>query len=575
MKNFVKRVVFMKKSEYSYREVKKFGSVAEMVSLAEQEAGDKIAYKFRENGEIRSVTYKEFRKTTLSIGTALMDMGVLDKHIAMLGENSYNWICVYLSVLQGNGVFVPIDKELAAEPMCHVLNESDSEVLFYTKRFSGFVKENRDKFPKVKTFIAIDEEEDAEEALSYKKLIERGRAIYDGGNHAFKSIEKDVRDMRMLVYTSGTTGVAKGVMLSEYNLVSSVYYGMQVSSIFGTGLSVLPYNHTYEAIPGILVAIHFHVTLCINENLKTVLKNLTVYKPDYIYLVPAFVEVFYRKVWSTARAQGKEKGLKMLIKISNALRKIGIDKRRTLFKSVHEAFGGNLKKIVCGGAPLRQELGEFFDAIGISLTNGYGITECSPLVSVNHDTYNDCTTVGLPLPCCEIKLEDVDEDGNGEICVKGDVVMMGYYKKPDITAEVLSEDGWFRTGDYGRMNDMGRLIISGRKKNIIILENGKNIFPEEIEEYILLIPYVEEAIVYGVKNKEGIEESLSCQVFLSKDKLSEMEISDGAARVKADIAEALRPLPVYKHVKNVIVRDEAFEKTTSNKIKRDKIDKTI
>ncbi len=564
----------MKKSKYQYREVKKLDSIYHMLKMAEEEAGDKPAYKFRENGEIREVTFKEFRRTTLNIGTALYSMGLLNKHIAMLGENSYNWICVYLSVLQGNGVFVPVDKELTAEPMCHVLSESDTEVLFYTKKYADFVNENRNNFPNITTFIAIDNDEDTEDAYSYKKLIEKGNALYENGERGFETVEKDIMDMRMLVYTSGTTGVAKGVMLSEYNLVSSVYYGLQVSTIYDTGLSVLPYNHTYEAVPGILVAIHFHATLCINENLKSVLKNMTVYQPEYIYLVPAFVEVFYKKIWSTAKSSGKEKGLKFLIKLSNALRKVGIDMRRTLFKSVHAAFGGKLKKIVCGGAPLRQELGEFFDAIGISLTNGYGITECSPLVSVNHDTYNDCTTVGMPLPCCEIKLEDIDEDGNGEICVKGDVVMMGYYKKPDVTAEVLSPDGWFKTGDYGRINESGQLIISGRKKNIIILDNGKNIFPEEIEEYIQGIPYVNENVVYGIE-ENGIETSLACQVFLSEEKMQEMGITDGKERIKADIAEILKALPVYKRVSRVIVMDNAFEKTTSNKIKRAKIDKTL
>ncbi len=564
----------MKKVKYQYRTVKKFDSIYEMVKLAEDEAGDKIAYKFREKGKIKEITFKEFRRTTINIGTALYNMGLLNKHIAMLGENSYNWICVYVSVLQGDGVFVPVDRELSAEPMCHVLSESDTSVLFYTKKYEDFIKENRSKFPNITTFVAIDNEEDTKDAYSFKKLIAKGDELYESGERAFDNIKKDVKDMRMLVYTSGTTGVAKGVMLSEYNLISSIYYGLQTSTIYDVGLSVLPYNHTYEAVPGILVAIHFHATLCINENLKSVLKNMTAYQPEYIYLVPAFVEVFYKKIWSTAKASGKENGLKFLIKLSNALRKIGIDLRHKLFKSVHEAFGGKLKKIICGGAPLRQELGEFFDAIGISLTNGYGITECSPLVSVNHDTYNDCTTVGMPLPCCQIKLEDIDEDGNGEICVKGDVVMMGYYKNPDVTAEVLSEDGWFKTGDYGRINDAGRLIISGRKKNIIILDNGKNIFPEEIEEYIQSIPYVEENVVYGIA-ENGIETSLACQVFLSADKMKEQGITDGKERIKADIAEVLKALPVYKRVSRVVVLDDPFAKTTSKKIKRAEINKTL
>ena len=566
----------MKKSKYSYiSTVKKFDSIKEMVKMAAEEAGDKVGFKFRENGEIRDVTFTEFRNTTLYLGTALYDMGLSDKHIAMVGENSYDWICVYLTVLQSDGVYVPVDKELAAEQMNFVLTESDSEVLFYTKRFEAFIQENKEQLSNIKTFIAIDGEEDTETSYSFKKLIAKGKELYEAGERGFENIQSDPMTMRMLVYTSGTTGIAKGVMLSEHNLCSSVYYGLQVSTIYERGLSVLPYHHTYEAVPGILVSIHHHSTLCINENLKTVLKNMTAYQPEHIYLVPAFVEVFYKKIWANAKSTGKEPILKAMIKVSNALRKVGIDIRRKLFASVHEAFGGKLLKIVCGGAPLRRELGEFFDAIGISLTNGYGITECSPLVSVNHDTFNDCTTVGMPLPCCELKIDDPADDGTGEICVKGDVVMMGYYKQPELTKEVLSEDGWFRTGDYGKITELGQLAITGRKKNIIILDNGKNIFPEEIEECIMGIPYIQEVIVYGVKNEEGIETKLACQVFLSDEKVKEMGLEDPETQVKKDIVEICSSLVSYKRVNHVVVRDKEFEKTTTNKIKRDKIDTTL
>ncbi len=566
----------MKKAKYDYKPThKKFETIRQMVDMAVEDAGDKVGFKFRENGEIRDVTFREFRNTTMYIGTALYSMGLHDKHIAMVGENSYNWICVYLTALQSAGVYVPVDKELPPEQMNFVLSESDAEVLFYTKKYENYIRDNKENFPKITTFIAIDGGEDTETSYSYQKLIAKGKELYEGGEHSFETLEKDPMDMRMLVYTSGTTGVAKGVMLSEHNLASSVYYGLSVSTIYDRGLSVLPYHHTYEAVPGILVSIHFHSTLCINENLKTVLKNMTVYQPEHIYLVPAFVEVFYKKIWANAKASGKESILKVMIKVSNALRKVGIDLRRKLFGSVHQAFGGKLKKIVCGGAPLRKELGEFFDSIGISLTNGYGITECSPLVSVNHDTFNDCTTVGLPLPCCELRIDDPAEDGTGEICVKGDVVMMGYYKQPELTKEVLGEDGWFKTGDYGKITELGQLAITGRKKNIIILDNGKNIFPEEIEEHIMKLPYIEEVIVYGVKNEEGIETKLGCQVFLSEEKLQEMGIEDGAAHAKKEVVEHCNQLVVYKRINHVVVRDCAFEKTTTNKIKRDKIDTTL
>ena len=264
---------------------------------------------------------------------------------------------------------------------------------------------------------------------------------------------------------------------------------MKLTSIREVGLSVLPYHHSYEAVAGILVALHRHATLCINDSLKRVVKNLALYKPGYMYVVPALMEVLYRRMWASIEEKGKTKTIKIAIKLSRFLRAIGIDVRRKLFKELHNALGGNLVKLVCGGAPLRAEIADFFDDIGIIVTNGYGITECSPLVSVNTDFINDPKTVGLPMECVEIRIDDPNEDDEGEICVKGDIVMLGYYKNEAATAEVFTEDGFFRTGDYGKVNKKGQILITGRKKNIIILGNGKNIYPEMKTEAKPRLPY--------------------------------------------------------------------------------------
>lgn len=510
----------MPKLPYKLYEVEKFSTIKEMMELAVKEAGDKVAFKFRRDGQIIDVTYRQFYADTMALGTALASLGVGDRHIAMVGENSYNWITVYLTVLKSSGVYVPIDKELPFSDIMNIVNDGDCEVVFYTKRYEDDFMQHAAEMPKVRYFIGIDREEDFGNFLSFEILMAKGRELYADGDETYASMTSDPNALKMLVYTSGTTGMQKGVMLSEHNLVSSVYYGLQVSTVYTRSLSVLPYNHTYEAVSGLLVSIHKHVTICINDSLKFVLKNLQEYKPDFIYLVPAFVEVFYKKIMANARQNGKEATLKKMIAMSNKLRRVGIDMRKTLFASVHKAFGGNLRKIVCGGSPLRPELGEFFDGIGISLINGYGITECSPLVSANHDMFNDPTTVGIPLPCCEIKFDNITPDGDGEICVKGDVVMLGYYKQPELTAEVL-RDGWFYTGDYGRMNDKGQLMITGRKKNLIVLTNGKNVFPEEIENYIAAIPYVAEVVVYGLHNEHGLEDSLCAEIFLSAEKIKD------------------------------------------------------
>ena len=552
----------------NYYSVTKIDTIKELIDLAVKEAGNKIAFEYKNKKDIVKVTYKEFSEDINSLGTALSTINLLDSHIAVIGENSYNWITVYLTVLQSNGVLVPIDKELTSKEIINVLKSSDSEALFYSSRYEKYIDEIKKELPNIKYFIGFGEEEDKDNILSYKNFMEKGKKELEKGNKTFTSIEhEDTDKLKLLVYTSGTTDNPKGVMLTEHNLTSSVYYGLQVASINTKCLSVLPYHHTYEAVPGLLVALHKHVTICINDSLKNVLKNLQLFKPDYIYLVPAFVEVFYKNIWANAKKSGKDKGLKILIKLSNFLRKIGIDKRRTLFKSIHEAFGGELRKIVVGGAPLRSELGDFFDSIGISVLNGYGITECSPLVSVNMDDFNDPATVGVVLPCCDIKFENLTPDGDGEICVKGDIVMKGYYKDPERTARVL-KDGWFNTEDYGRFNEKGQLVINGRKKNLIVLDNGKNIYPEEIESYIQAIPYIAEVIVKGIKNEIGQETGLCAEVFLNKDKVEELGITNKEETLKKDIAEATKELPVYKHISKIEIRQTEFNKTTTNKIKR-------
>lgn len=554
-------------------EVQNFKNIRHMLDLAAEENGSKIAYKYIEDKEIKEVTFSEFKLLTEYLGTAICDLGFESAHISNIGMNSFKWITIYVTVLKSSGVYLPIDKELPETDIINVANNGEAEVMFYAKKFEKFFKENRDKFPNIKYFIGLDREEDEGEFLSYDKFLARGKELYEAGDRRYEKTGSDPHELKMLVYTSGTTGNSKGVMLTEHNIKSGIYYGLQASKIFDSCLSVLPYHHTYEAIPGILVAIHHRATLCINDKLTNVLKNLQTFKPEYIYLVPAFAELFYKKIWATLREKKIDGLFKVLIAVSNGLRKVGIDIRRKLFKSVIDNFGGNLKEIVCGGAPIRTEIGKFFDSIGIILFNGYGITECSPLVSVNRVECNDPSTVGMVLPCLEIKIENPDPDGIGEICVKGDVVMKGYYNAPELTAEVLTEDGWFNTGDYGYINKNGLLVITGRKKNLIVLSNGKNIYPEEIEEYIQGIPYVKEVVVYSTKDENGMEDALCAEVFADAEHESVKDNPDFAELIRKDITEATKALPAYKKIVKIKLREEPFIKNSSNKIKRNLINK--
>ncbi len=550
--------------------VTKISSIKEMLEIAVKEAGDKNAFEYKDekvNDKTVKVTYKEFVKDTEELGTALASLGMENKHIAIIGENSYKWLTVYLTVLKSTGVFVPIDRELPCKDIINVLKHSDSEVLFYSEKYEKWINEIKENVPNIKFFIGLNRQKHEDNILSYDVFKETGKNVLEQGSKIYTDLKDDENKLKLLVYTSGTTGTPKGVMLTEHNLISVVYYGLQVADIGDKCLSVLPYHHTYEAVAGILVELHNHSTICINDSLKNVLKNLQLFKPDFIYLVPAFTEVFYKNIWNTAKKSGKDKALKKLIPISNGLRATGIDLRAKLFKSIHEAFGGNLKEIICGGAPIRPEIGKFFNDIGITLLNGYGITECSPLVSVNRIKFNDSNTVGVILPCCEVKFENVNSDGDGEICVKGDIVMQGYYKDDERTKKVL-KDGWFNTEDYGSINKKGQLIINGRKKNLIVLDNGKNIYPEEIENYILGIDYVQEVVVKGIKNNIGQEVSLCAEVFLNDEKVKEMNVENINEKLKADIAEACKELPTYKKIVDIEIRKEEFEKTTTKKIKR-------
>lgn len=537
--------------------IKPFSSIREMLWMAVNEDGEKIAYKFKNpDGTVREVTYIEFHQTVEALGAALTEMGFGSSHMAIVSENRYDWIVTYLTALCSAGVFVPIDRQLTAKEKLHLLTDSESEVVFFSKQYMPWFVENKASLPNIKAFICFDIDEDTDGIISYKRLIADGAKL---DKTAYDSLKSDENELKMLVYTSGTTGIAKGVMLSEHNLVSGVYYGLQVSRIYDTALSILPYHHTYESVCDILVNIHSHATLCINAVMRELVSDMQLYHPTNIYIVPAIAEFIYFLIMKNLKEKGKLKTFRKGVKISRAALKIGIDLRPKLFAELHNLFGGKLRKIVCGGAPIRPEMGEFFNDIGIPMTGGYGITECSPLVSVNDESSNDFHTAGHRLACLQWRIDEPNEEGIGEIAVKGDVVMLGYYKMPEKTAEVI-RDGWFFTGDYGYITPDDQICITGRKKNIIVLSNGKNIYPEEIENLIMNIDCVSEVVVRGLKNSKGDEHALEAEVYLNEEKTE--------SEVKALISEALAELPNYKKVTKVVIRKEPFPKTTSNKIIR-------
>ncbi len=516
---------------------------------------NKDAFIYKDKKEQKNVTYQQFAKDIAFVLKGFEKNNLSGRHIAVMGRNSYNYALIMLSCMCSNCVFVPVDKDLTATQMTNLLNHSESDVLFLDTKYAEKIKESENNLTTLKKIVLFDESEfiDAELFSDFGEYT-------DDYEDVIKNIKKDVNRIASIIYTSGTTGEPKGVMLSEKNIISCAYNGARICPVLTKGLSVLPYHHTYEENCSLLVSLWCGATICINSALTKVLSELNLYKPDYMVIVPAFAELFYKNIIKNVQAKGKEKTVKTGIKITQLLLKAGIDLRRVLFKEIHQAFGGNLKKIYCGGAPINAETARFFEKIGIKFICGYGITECSPLVSGNTDKFNDHSTVGLPIPCVEVEIRDKTQDGIGEICVKGDSVMVGYYKNEEATKNAI-KDGWFYTGDYGFFNDKGQLTISGRKKNIIVLSNGKNVYPEEIEEKLKEIEEIKEIVVRGIED-DGYIKNLLAEIYPDEENpISEIELFE-------KIKNALMEYPSYKRIEKIILRDEPFPKTTTKKIKR-------
>ena len=480
--------------------------------------GKRDAFRIKTpQGGIRSISFDQLYRDVNALGTALMHLGAKDRHIAVIGENSYEWVVTYLATINGVGVSVPVDKELSEEDIAVILNQSDASVIVFSAGFAKIIQSVLPLVPKVTICINMHSQSEQEGILSFSYLLQIGRRLLRSGDESFIKARIDAEKMCVLLYTSGTTGKSKGVMLCHRNFAAVLYGAMCAIKPQRITMSVLPIHHTYENSCGILTALYNGMTICFNDSLKYVSDNLKLFKPHMLLLVPLFLETMYKNIWDKAAKAGKAAALRKLIHISNLFIKVGIDLRSVFFRSIRQAFGGNLKLIICGGAPLRVELVTGFNELGIQVLNGYGITECSPLVSANRNKYYKADSVGITIPCCEVCIENPNESGDGEILVRGDNVMLGYYKNEEDTKSTFIGE-WFKTGDIGRVDADGFVYITGRLKNTIILSNGKNVQPEELEDLLTSkIPYIKEVIVFPFVQGEGKEPVIGAAFVLEEE----------------------------------------------------------
>ncbi len=514
----------------------------EVVDMCVERDPDGVAIKWFQGKEIVEKTYAGFKSDIEALGTYFYYNGFKNSRIAVIGENTYEWILTYFTTVIGSNVIIPVDRDLPVESIINVLKASGAKALVYTDTYKKVIDEIK-KGAGVKVFN-INE---------FPQLIEEGNALLGKRKYKYLDTKIDSDVMSTIIYTSGTTGTPKGVMLSQRNIVENACSVIDYEDISGTSMLVLPIHHTFGFTASVVAVMVYGQPIAINRNLRTLIPDIQAYKPQSIFVVPMFIEAIYKKIWKNINEKKMAGVFKGLIKTSNALRKIGVDKREKMFKMVTDSFGGNLSMLISGGAPLDPIYTRFFDEIGISLINGYGITECSPIVAVNPLYAPKEGSVGLVLNNAEVRIDNPDDEGNGEICVSGSSVMLGYYKNKKATDEAF--DGiWFKTGDIGHLDDDNYLYISGRKKNLIILANGKNIYPEEIEELIMRIEDVIEVVVYCENDV------ITAEVFTEKPDT-----------VQAAIKNLNQSLPIYKHIKNIKFRTEEFEKTTTKKIKRNTV----
>ena len=554
----------------------KYTDLKDMLNQTGEVYGDRPAYIFKteEKGKFRTITHKEFRENINALGTTLIQMGLKDKRIALISENRYEWELSYLAVASGVGVIVPLDKALPDNELESLILRSQVEAIIYSSKYDVIMNTLREKKnTNLKYFISMDLEENTQGIYAEKALVEKGKKLLTDGNKTYIDAKIDSEKMGIMLFTSGTTAMSKAVMLSHKNLVTNVMDIIQRFDLTDEDrfLSFLPLHHVFECTVGFLYPISIGGSIAFCEGVKHMAENIKEFEITAMISVPAVFDIIYRKVMKTIEKKGKLANLEKGKKVSQFLLKMKIDLRKQLFKEVHESLGPKLKLVVTGGAALDPETEKGFNDLGFDVEQGYGLTETAPVIAAETPKCRRLGSIGKKFPSVEVKIDDPDEEGIGELMAKGPSIMLGYYENEEATKSALESDGWFHTGDLARIDKDGFIYISGRKKSVIVLNNGKNVFPEEIETLLNKVEGIKETFVFEKKEDDG-DVKVCVEIVYDKELIKELYNIEGEENIKEflwdKVKEVNKLMPKYKYVREMVITEEPLIKTTTLKIKR-------
>ena len=560
----------MDKRIYDYLEIT---DLKDMLNKTRKLYGERPAYKIKiENGKYEIFTHNEIREMIDALGTSLINLGLKGKRIAVIGENRYEWEIAYLSIVCGTGIVVPLDKSLPENELKELIERSEIEAIFYSKKYEESIKKIRYSHKnKLKHLISMDLNIHSEGIYSQKELIETGKKLIDKGNREFINSEINAEEMSIMLFTSGTTSKSKVVALSHKNICSNL---MDIGSIIDVTsedvlLSILPIHHVFECTVGFLFSLYKGAQTVFCDGLRHVVENLKEYRVTVMACVPAI----YERIFMMIRKQiEKQEKLQEVLENEEKYKNSSMEKRKEVFKEIHNIIGGKVKLFISGAAALDPKIEEKYRLLGINIVQGYGLTETSPVVAIGTNKYYKIGSIGKTVPSVEAKIVNANDEGIGELVVKGPSIMLGYFNNKKATNEAI-KDEWFYTGDLARIDEEGYIYICGRKKSVIVLKNGKNIFPEEMENLVNKIEGVEESFIFGKKQSEDENDiKINVKIVFNREIIKDVykvETDEGIHDVLASkIKEINKTMPKYKAIRGIILTEETLIKTTTNKIKR-------